>query len=68
MGQVSKAICSWAMSGKPKEKESRSVLHVRIDPELKAKLVLIAEKSGMDLSNYARAAMIEKAKRDGHKV
>jgi hypothetical protein len=43
-------------------------IHIRIDSDLKAKLVAIAKRSGNDLSNYARSAMIEKAKRDGHEI
>lgn len=50
------------------EKSPDDFIHVRISPELKAKLVLVAERSGMDLSNYCRAAMIEKARRDGHEI
>jgi antitoxin component of RelBE/YafQ-DinJ toxin-antitoxin module len=46
----------------------RSVLHVRIDRELKEKLEQVAKRSGMDLSNYCRAAMVEKATRDGWKL
>jgi predicted HicB family RNase H-like nuclease len=55
-------------SKKAKEESASDYVHVRISPELKAKLTLIAKSSGMDLSNYCRAAMIEKAKRDGHKI
>lgn len=43
-------------------------IHIRIASDLKAKLFDIARRSGNDLSNYARAAMIEKAKRDGHEI
>jgi tartrate dehydratase alpha subunit/fumarate hydratase class I-like protein len=55
-------------SKKPKGDAASEYIHVRISPELKAKLLLIAKGGGMDLSNYCRAAMIEKAKREGHKI
>lgn len=56
-----------ARSGKENESGDEYV-HIRISPELKTKLIIIAERSGMDFSNYCRAAMIEKARRDGHTI
>lgn len=53
---------------KPKKDKGDDFIHLRISLDLKTKLVVIAERSGMDLSNYCRAAMIEKARRDGHEV
>jgi predicted HicB family RNase H-like nuclease len=53
---------------KPTDDKSEEYIHVRIPPELKAKLKVAAKSSGMDLSNYCRAAMVEKARRDGHKI
>jgi predicted HicB family RNase H-like nuclease len=53
---------------KPTDASPEEFIHVRIPPELKAKLKAVAKSSGMDLSNYCRAAMVEKAKRDGHKI
>ena len=53
---------------KPTDETHEEYIHVRIPAELKAKLKAAAKSSGMDLSNYCRAAMVEKAKRDGHKI
>ena len=59
------------MAARPKrstQDTNDEYIHVRIPLELKEKLRDIAKSTGMDLSNYCRAAMVEKARRDGHKI
>jgi hypothetical protein len=55
-------------ASKTKPDPASDYLHMRISPEVKGKLFAIAKSTGMTLSTYALVAMLEKAKRDGHKI
>jgi len=47
---------------KPEEKKEASI-RVRLTDEQKALIEAAAERDGLDLSSYARVAMLEKARR-----
>ena len=62
---MAKLLKSMVRPRKKAGEKKDSFIRVRVTPDLKGALESVALKDGMDLSTFARVAMIEKARRAG---